>query len=133
MKVLIVDDIPYNQMGLNMLIKNLDSVESIEFAYNGREALEKVRAKIDQQPDELYHIIFMDVNMPEMDGIEATREIKKLMLASPADVRQTKIIINSAFTGQSDIDTALNAGADGYLFKPIKYQQLLQLLQQFQD
>ena len=73
--VLIVDDTPFNIMGLKMLLTNLQ-INNIDQAFNGQEALELIKNK---NENEGYDIIFMDVNMPIMDGIEATQKLRALI------------------------------------------------------
>jgi CheY-like chemotaxis protein len=68
-----------------------------------------------------YDVIFMDVNMPELDGLEATREIRK---ALPDGFKQPMIIGLSASASPEDLRIGKEAGMDDYITKPITYSQL---------
>ena len=81
-------------------------------AWNGEEAVQLFKEK---NP----HLILMDINMPVMDGYEATREIRKLSLDVP-------IIAVTAFAYASDEQRAMENGFDGYMAKPISAPQLRQ-------
>lgn len=79
-------------------------------AWNGREAVELYRK---HKP----HIVIMDINMPEMDGYEATREIRKLSDKVP-------VVAVTAYAYMSDRDTIMKSGFNGYVSKPIKARTL---------
>lgn len=88
---------------------------------NGREALERVRA-------ESFDLILMDVQMPEMDGLEATVAIRQL---ERGNNQHTPIIALTAHAMIGDHQKCLNAGMDGYVSKPIRQEDLLAALQPF--
>ncbi|MCX6127012.1 MAG: response regulator, partial [Proteobacteria bacterium] len=90
---------------------------NIEFARNGLEALE--RLKITSNID----IVLMDIMMPEMDGYEATREIRKQPRFS-----KLPIIALTAKATKHDQDLCLKAGVNDYLAKPIDLEQLYSLI-----
>jgi signal transduction histidine kinase/ActR/RegA family two-component response regulator len=85
-------------------------------ARNGKEALEQVRQA---HPD----VVLMDIQMPEMDGLEATRHIRADPERAVAD---TPIIAVSALAMRGDRDRCLEAGADAYLSKPLVLKELVQ-------
>ncbi|MBO6523519.1 MAG: response regulator transcription factor [Balneolaceae bacterium] len=87
-----------------------EDVELIFTAQNGNEALEHIEKS-------QVHIILMDINMPEMNGIEATSRIKKI---SP----DTKVIIHTIFDDNDKIFESILAGASGYLLKDEKPNKL---------
>lgn len=87
-------------------------------AENGQEAIELAKK---HQPD----LILMDVQMPGMDGLEATRQIR----AYPA-LAQTPIIALTALAMVGDRERCLEAGANDYLTKPVKLKQLVLTIQQ---
>ncbi len=92
-----------------------------EIAKNGREAVEMVRAKE-------YDIVFMDVQMPEMDGIEATREIRKL---DKTGALSLPILAMTAETLASDREKILDAGMNDHLTKPVDRDALGAALRQW--
>jgi YesN/AraC family two-component response regulator len=108
-RVLIVDDQPRTRQSLKALLITGLQVEEIREAANGQEA---VRLVDESQPD----VVLMDVRMPEMDGLEATRLIKKRW-------PQVKIIVLSMYAEYAT--TALAAGADAFVSKGEPPQQLL--------
>jgi CheY-like chemotaxis protein len=87
-------------------------------ARNGREAVAKVKS---DSPD----IILMDIQMPEMDGLEAIRLIR-----ADASIAAIPIIALTALAMEGDRERCLAAGANEYLAKPIKFRQLNTIIQQ---
>ena len=110
-QVLIVEDNPVNQRVARALLERLGVTPDI--AANGREALESVL----RQP---YDFIFMDLHMPEMNGLDATREIRRLV--PPA--QQPVIIALTASTTTQDREACLASGMDDFLPKPIRAEDL---------
>lgn len=88
-------------------------------AMNGREGVAMARQ---QQPD----LILMDIQMPEMDGLEAIARIRQ----DPA-IATTPIIALTALAMKGDRERCLQAGADEYVSKPVRLKALLQLMQGF--
>lgn len=108
-RVLIVDDSPAVRDGLASILRANSDMEVVGEAQDGVEAL----AKAEQlEPD----VILMDVQMPEMDGIEATRRVKERL-------PHVKVLVLTVHAGYAD--EALAAGADGYLLKDSARQELL--------
>jgi CheY-like chemotaxis protein len=87
-----------------------------DVASNGIEAVESIERQI-------YDVILMDVQMPEMDGLDATREIRKLV-----DATQPHIIAMTANAMEGDREACLAAGMDGYISKPIRVNELVEAL-----
>jgi DNA-binding NarL/FixJ family response regulator len=110
-RVLLVDDDDLMRAGLRAVISSDESVEVVGDAANGREAVARVR---DLGPD----IVLMDVRMPDLDGISATREV---LLVSP----EVKVVILTTFEQDDYIFGALNAGASGFLLKRTGPEELL--------
>lgn len=110
-KVLLVDDHLMVLKGLSFFLGTQPDIELVGEASNGQEALDLV-GKL--QPD----IILMDLTMPVMDGIEATKRIK----SEHSDV---KIIVLTSFSDQDHVVPALQAGADGYQLKDIEPDELV--------
>jgi len=116
--VLVVEDDPINQMMIETLLKNMNL--NVQVVDNGAQALEKIRAN---QP----HLVLMDVNMPVMSGLEAIRSIRQ----EPAPLNKTPIVIFSGDAFKRQQAVAFEAGADGYLTKPIDATKLLPLLNKY--
>ena len=113
-KVLIVDDSAAVRDGLASILRANSDINVVGEAAGGVEAM----AKADQlQP----HVILMDVQMPEMDGIEATRRIKERL-------PHAKVLVLTVHAEY--VDTALAAGADGYLLKDSGRRELLQAIRE---
>jgi len=112
--VLIVDDDIPGNLYLSEVFNQAGS-ETLN-AYDGREAVEMVKEK----PD--ISLVFMDIKLPTLDGISATREIKKFRPDLP-------IIAQSAFVQPQDMETAHEAGCEAYLTKPINIDTLFQVMQ----
>jgi len=113
-RVLIVDDQPRARQSLKALLGTWSIIKTIREAANGKEALALVE-------DSLPELVLMDIRMPEMDGLEATRRIK-------AKWPQVKIIVLSVYTEYEA--EALAAGADAFVCKCEPPEALLNALEQ---
>jgi DNA-binding NarL/FixJ family response regulator/class 3 adenylate cyclase len=111
--ILIVDDQALVRAGFRMILDAEDDVEVVGEASNGVEAIDEVRRL---RPD----IVLMDVRMPELDGIEATRR-----LLADEDAR-TKIVMLTTFDMDEYVYEALRAGASGFLLKDVPPEQLVE-------
>ncbi|MEC1158234.1 response regulator [Cytobacillus horneckiae] len=114
MKVLIADDHHVVRRGLVFFLKTQPGIEIVGEASNGNEAVKQVG---ELHPD----IVLMDLDMPIMNGIEATKEIKK---AFP----QVKIMILTSFSDQVHVIPAIEAGASGYQLKDIEPDELVEAM-----
>jgi DNA-binding NarL/FixJ family response regulator len=114
-RVLLVDDDDLMRAGLRAVLSSDSRVEVVGEAGSGRAAVERVRAL---RPD----LVLMDVRMPDLDGIAATREVTS---ASP----EVKIVILTTFEQDDYIFGALNAGASGFLLKRSGPEELLAAIQ----
>jgi CheY-like chemotaxis protein len=94
----------------------------ITLARNGREAVEAVRAAA-------FDLVLMDVQMPEMDGFEATAAIRE---SERGTGKHQPIVAMTAHAMKGDDRRCLDAGMDGYLAKPIRGEELFALLESFQ-
>jgi DNA-binding NarL/FixJ family response regulator len=110
-RVLLVDDQELMRMGFRMVMDTQPDLSIVGEAANGREAVACARRL---RPD----VVLMDVRMPEMDGVEATRQI----IASASDVR---VIILTTFDLDEYVYAALRAGASGFLLKDAQPADLL--------
>ncbi|WP_421783230.1 ATP-binding protein [Kiloniella litopenaei] len=115
--VLIVEDNKINQMLLTKFFTKRGHLSDV--AFNGLEALEYLKHK---DPD----IILMDIQMPEMDGIEATKAIRKLNSAKS----EIPIIAVTANAMKGDRDTYIAAGMNDYVAKPVDFDQLTKVISQ---
>lgn len=102
-KVLLVDDHPLAREGLRTMLSTASDIEVVAEAADGFEAVEKAS---EHQP----HIILMDLRMPNLDGLEATRRIKSRLPS-------ISIIVLTAYDDEAYIVDAVRAGAGGYLLK----------------
>lgn len=114
--ILIVEDVESNYLYLNAVLAKLDV--TVEWAKNGIEAVDF--AKVNPNTD----VILMDLQMPEMNGYEATREIKKMY-------PDMTIIAQTAFAMSEDRAKALEAGCDDYLAKPIRSKDLIDTVNKY--
>jgi DNA-binding NarL/FixJ family response regulator len=110
-RVLIADDDALMRAGLAELLADEPEIEVVGQASTGPEAVERARRL---NPD----IVLMDVRMPDMDGIEATR---RLMRAAP----RTRVVILTTFEQDDYIFGALRAGASGFLLKRTRPEELI--------
>ena len=110
-RVLLVDDQPLMIFGLRMVINDTPDIEVAGEAGNGREAVRLART---QRPD----VILMDIRMPEMDGIEATR-----IVTSQPD--PPKVVVLTTFDDDEYVYGALRAGASGFLLKNMALEDIL--------
>jgi len=115
--ILVAEDDETNFFYLNALLRFETGAEVIH-ASNGREAIEMVKAK----PE--ISMILMDVKMPEIDGLEATRQIKKIRKDLP-------IIAITAYSMSGDKERVLSSGCDGYISKPINKRSLIEKMEEF--
>jgi DNA-binding NarL/FixJ family response regulator len=110
-RVLLVDDDDLMRAGLKAVLSSDDAIDVVGEASDGREALDQMRAL---EPA----VVLMDVRMPDLDGISATREV----LASSPEV---KVMILTTFEQDDYIFGALNAGASGFLLKRTSPEELI--------
>jgi DNA-binding NarL/FixJ family response regulator len=109
-RVLIADDHPFVRHGLRTYLDTLDDLEVVGEASHGAEAVELAGRLV---PD----VVLMDLVMPELDGVEATRRVKA---SSPA----TKVIVLTSFDDDEKVFPAIKAGAAGYLLKDVHPAEL---------
>jgi DNA-binding NarL/FixJ family response regulator len=109
-RVAVVDDQKLFARGLSGLVELLPGVEVVGVAYNGEEAIALCRK---EEPD----VILMDISMPKMDGISATREIKALL-------PRAAVIILTGHEEDEHVFEGIKAGAQGYLLKDSEPEDL---------
>ena len=115
MNILVAEDNPTNQILIKKLLGKAGYAPVI--VENGLEVLEELEKN-------KYNLVFMDLQMPEMDGIECTRKIKEIYGAS-----SPVIIALTADSFDTTRDECMAAGMDGFLSKPFNMQTLLDLIQ----
>lgn len=120
MKILVADDLSMNQSMMVMMLEKIGHTADI--ADNGREALQ-------MQAENNYDLIFMDWEMPEMDGVEATRLIRK-KVSSP---HHPWIIALTANASSTHREECIQAGMNDYLSKPVGIEQIKEKIKQISD
>ncbi len=121
LKILLAEDNPVNQRVALGLLRQIGYTAST--VWNGQEAINALQK-------ETYDVVLMDVQMPEMDGLEATREIRRLWPNGP---RRPYIIAMTANAMTGDREKCLEAGMDEYISKPVKANRLKSALEQCSD
>jgi DNA-binding NarL/FixJ family response regulator len=114
-RVLVAEDHPVVRSGLLQLLGNVDDVDVVGAATGGEEA---VRLATAERPD----VVLMDLEMPDLDGIEATRRIRA---AAPG----VNVVLLTAFSDRKRILDAIDAGAVGYLLKDVEPDELVRGLE----
>jgi CheY-like chemotaxis protein len=114
-KVLVVDDDIRNIFALTTVLENQEM--EVLTATNGRQAIEIIQKTRDLS------VVLMDIMMPEMDGYETMRQIRK-----DPDLRTIPILALTAKAMKGDREKCLEAGASDYIAKPVNTEQLLSLL-----
>ncbi len=112
--ILVVEDLDWNFRYLEVLLGVLCKA-NVLWAKDGREAIDMVTAHPELQ------VVLMDIQLPEMDGYEATRKIRELRPALP-------VIAHTAYAMPEEKQRCLDAGCTAYLAKPIRKSELLEEL-----
>ena len=115
-RVLVVDDHPLFREGLRRILAGRPDIEVVGVAGDGQQAVEQARA---QQPD----VVLMDVRMPGMDGVAATRALRE---AAPG----ARVVMLTVSERDEDLFGAIKAGARGYLLKSVQEEQLVEAIRQ---
>jgi DNA-binding NarL/FixJ family response regulator len=114
-KVLIVDDHPLMRVGIAAIIDGRPGMMTVAQAGSGEEAVTLYERHL---PD----ITLMDLRLPQMSGVEAIRNIRRLH-------PQARFVVLTTYEGDEDIHQALEAGAQGYIIKGMPYESLIEALQ----
>ncbi|MCH8317009.1 MAG: response regulator transcription factor [Bacteroidetes bacterium] len=109
--IIVADDHHLIRDGIVSMLNNVDDFEIVGEAENGKEVVEKTKKL---KPD----VVIMDINMPEMNGIEATKIIKE-------ECPDTRILVLTMYDNEEYIRNILEAGAEGYLLKNTKRNEFI--------
>lgn len=118
-KVLIVDDQNLIREGLSMMLRLYNKIDIVGEASNGEEAIEIL-------DNEEVDLVLMDIRMPVMDGVEATKIIKEKYPG-------TKVLILTTFNEDEYIFEGLKNGADGYLLKDMSSEELVKSIERVHE
>jgi signal transduction histidine kinase/ActR/RegA family two-component response regulator len=122
LRVLVVDDSPENRGLIKLYLR--DSGAEITEAINGREAVELFKQR-------MFDVVLMDIQMPEVDGYDATRMIRRWE-SERGRVKRTPIIALTAFALEAEVQRSLDAGFDAHMSKPILKAELLRQVADYQ-
>ena len=114
-RILLVDDQKLMRIGIKSLFEEYPELEIVAEAQNGAEAVEKAKLL---KPD----IVLMDIGLPDISGIDATKKIMEL------NIPNVKVVILTAHVSEDEIFNSLSAGAFGYIMKDINTEQLMVIL-----
>ena len=114
-RVLVADDQRVVRDGLSMLVGMIEGVAVVGTASDGLEAVDLAKAT---NP----HVVLMDLRMPNMDGVEATRQIR-------AALPETRVLVLTTYADDESLFPALHAGARGYLTKDASAEEIEQAIQ----
>ena len=119
--ILLVEDVEINREVVKLLLEPTNI--NVVCAENGKDAVELFKKKQD-----LYEVIFMDIQMPEMDGFDATKEIRRLGTKKASEV---PIIAMTANVFKEDVENCLKAGMNGHVGKPVDIGEIIKYLWKF--
>ena len=121
LRVLVADDNSTNVEVVSRLLK-LEDVYDVTIAKDGQEAYDLVKANMEHNLQ--FDVIFMDIQMPNLDGLQSTRLIRKMGYSAP-------IVALTAFSEESNVKECMESGMDEFLSKPIRRPALKQVLKKF--
>ncbi|KAF4981559.1 hypothetical protein FDECE_17664 [Fusarium decemcellulare] len=121
LRVLVADDNSTNIEVVSRMLK-LEDVYDVTIAKDGQEAYDLVKATMEK--NQAFDVIFMDVQMPNLDGLQSTRLIREMGYRSP-------IVALTAFSEESNVKECIDSGMDEFLAKPIRRPALKQVLKKF--
>ncbi|UNI16976.1 Histidine kinase [Purpureocillium takamizusanense] len=121
LRVLVADDNSTNIEVVSRMLK-LEDVYDVTIAKDGQEAYELVKANMEKNKH--FDVIFMDIQMPNLDGLQSTRLIRKMGYLAP-------IVALTAFSEESNVKECMESGMDEFLAKPIRRPALKKVLTKF--
>lgn len=122
-RVLVAEDNKINQEVVLKMLR-LEEVYDVTVASDGQQAFDYVKAGLESNPPEYFDLIFMDVQMPNVDGLQSTRLIRGAGYSAP-------IVALTAFAEESNQQECMDSGMDYFLPKPIRRPALKQVLKKF--
>lgn len=120
-KVLVAEDNKVNQEVVLRMLK-LEDIYDVTIAKDGQEALDLVRESM--TADQRFGLVFMDIQMPNLDGIQSTKRIREIGFSAP-------IVALTAFAEESNVKECMDSGMDYFLSKPIRRPALKQVLKKY--
>lgn len=129
--ILVVDDDVFNISALEMVLGKLGF--TCDTAYNGEQAIHMVQKKNQEfrsgKWESQYRLIFMDCNMPIMDGFEASRILKTMVKSG--ELEPIAIVACTAFTSEKEKQRAVEVGMDGYCIKPMNKEKVSEFVKKY--
>ncbi|KAI9871508.1 MAG: Histidine kinase [Pleopsidium flavum] len=120
-RVLVAEDNKINQEVVLRMLK-LEDIYDVTVAKDGQEALDMVKESMEQQ--KLFNLIFMDIQMPNLDGLQSTRLIREMGYSAP-------IVALTAFAEENNVKECLDSGMNFFLPKPIRRPALQKVLKRY--
>ncbi|WP_127587947.1 response regulator [Paenibacillus koleovorans] len=120
-KILIVDDHDMVRLGLRTYLSMESDFDIIGEAANGKDAVDRIRGAVETGNGERPDVILMDLMMPLMDGVEATREVCRLLPG-------VKVVLLTSFLEDEKVVQAIEAGAVTYVMKTVAADELAQVI-----
>ncbi len=111
-EILVVEDEPSNYDLISVFLKRYNP--NLSWVQDGKDAVEACKSKH-------FHVVLMDIQLPHMNGLDATKVIKEMD-------NQIPIIAQTAYAMSQDRQKAINAGCDDYIAKPMKRKDLVDLI-----
>ncbi|CAD8042982.1 unnamed protein product [Paramecium primaurelia] len=126
--ILVVDDSPVNVFAFRLIMQKYDFI-TIEEAYNGEQALQKI--KMNRQNDKKYQYIFMDLTMPIMNGYEATEQIR--IMEKDNLIEKSYIIALTGYDDLKEKEKCQQKGFDAFVSKPIKIIDIISVVNEVKN
>ncbi|RMZ88158.1 hypothetical protein DV736_g4626, partial [Chaetothyriales sp. CBS 134916] len=121
--ILVAEDNKVNQEVITRMLK-LEKFTNITLVEDGLEAVKRIRSHIDSPSETNISLVFMDIQMPNMDGCEATRLIREMGFKAP-------IVALTAFDHETNRDACKSVGMDDFVGKPVKRKTLREILDKY--
>jgi len=123
--ILLVEDDSITNFINERLLKKLDIAEQIKITLNGYEGISFIKETVASAPENAPKLIFLDINMPVMDGFEFLNEFKKMDFPGKEDV---VIVVLTTSTNLNDIENLKGSGNTDFINKPLTKEKVVDLL-----